>query len=71
MVGIPTRFAGTAMGVYGAAEDVGIIVGPLVGTAVWVQYGLTSAYLTLGATYLVVLIPFALSLRIQRARPKT
>ena len=71
MVGIPTRFAGTAMGVYGAAEDVGIIVGPLVGTAVWVQYGLTAAYLTLGATYLAVLIPFALSLRIPRAGPKT
>ncbi len=71
MVGIPTRYAGTAMGVYGAAEDVGIIIGPLLGSAVWVQYGLTPAYLALGATYLAVLVPFAISLRTLRVRPKT
>ncbi|MDA4114789.1 MAG: MFS transporter, partial [Thaumarchaeota archaeon] len=47
MVGIPKRYAGRAMGIYGAAEDVGVILGPLVGSAVWVQFGLTSAYLTL------------------------
>jgi MFS family permease len=71
MVGIPTRYAGTAMGIYGAAEDVGIIVGPLVGTAIWVQFGLTAAYLALGATFLIVLVPFVIAMRTPGPRPKT
>lgn len=63
MVGIPQRYAGRAMGIYGAAEDVGVILGPLIGSAVWVQFGLTAAYLTLGATFLVVLVPYAVAMR--------
>ncbi len=63
MVGIPKRYAGRAMGIYGAAEDVGVILGPLIGSAVWVQFGLTAAYLTLGATFLAVLVPYAIAMR--------
>ncbi len=69
MVGIPARYAGRAIGVYGAAEDVGVILGPLVGSAVWVEYGLTQAYLTLGATFLLVLIPYGVALRSLATRP--
>jgi MFS family permease len=61
MVGIPKRYVGRAMGIYGAAEDVGIILGPLIGSAVWIEYGLTATYLTIGATYLAVLVPYALA----------
>ncbi len=63
MVGIPKRYAGRAMGIYGAAEDVGVIIGPLLGSAVWVQFGLTAAYLSLGATFLLVLVPYAVAMR--------
>jgi len=63
MVGIPKRYAGRAMGIYGAAEDVGVIIGPLLGSAVWVQFGLTAAYLALGATFLFVLVPYVIAMR--------
>ncbi len=63
MVGIPKRYTGRAMGIYGAAEDIGVILGPVVGSAVWVEFGLTPAYLTLGAAYLAVFVPFALAAR--------
>jgi MFS transporter, DHA1 family, multidrug resistance protein len=69
MVGIPRRFVGRAMGVYGAAEDVGVILGPLVGSAVWVGFGLTPAYLTLGATFLAVFVPYALAMRHSQSPP--
>jgi MFS family permease len=67
MVGIPKRYTGRAMGIYGAAEDIGVILGPVVGSAVWVEFGLTSAYLTLGATYLVIFVPYAIA---SRSKPK-
>jgi len=69
MVGIPRRFVGRAMGVYGAAEDVGVILGPLVGSAVWVGFGLTPAYLALGGTYLAVFVPYAIAMRHSQGRP--
>jgi DHA1 family multidrug resistance protein-like MFS transporter len=70
MVGIPKRYAGRAMGIYGAAEDVGILVGPLAGSAIWVQFGLTAAYLTLGASFLAVLVPYVVAMRGQPSGPK-
>jgi MFS family permease len=70
MIGIPKRYAGRAMGIYGAAEDVGVILGPLIGSAVWVQFGLTSAYLTLGSTFLLVLIPYSIAMRRVPVVPK-
>jgi hypothetical protein len=70
MVGTPKRHAGRAMGTYGAAEDVGISVGPRVGSAIWVQFGLTAAYLTLGASFLAVLVPCVVAMRGQPPGPK-
>jgi MFS transporter, DHA1 family, multidrug resistance protein len=58
MLGMPRRYAGRAMGFYGAAEDIGLILGPLLGSAVWVEFGLNAAYLTLGAIFLAVFIPY-------------
>jgi MFS transporter, DHA1 family, multidrug resistance protein len=63
MVGMPRRYTGRAMGFYGAAEDIGLILGPLVGSAVWVEFGLTTAYLTLGGIFLAVLIPYLGAIR--------
>ena len=63
MLGIPSSYTGTAMGFYGAAEDIGVILGPLVGSAVWVAFGLTPAYLALGGSFLLVLVPYALAMR--------
>lgn len=71
MVGIPESYTGRAMGFYGAAEDIGVIMGPLVGSAVWVGFGLGPAYLTLGASFLLVLIPYAIGMRSRpRASPR-
>jgi DHA1 family multidrug resistance protein-like MFS transporter len=70
MVGIPTRYVGRAMGIYGAAEDIGIIIGPVIGSAIWVQYGLAAAYLTLGATFLAVLVPYAAMTWYPNRRPR-
>jgi MFS transporter, DHA1 family, multidrug resistance protein len=60
---IPNRYAGRMMGIYGAVEDIGLIIGPLAGSAVWVGYGLDPAFLVLGAPFLVVFVPYALHLR--------
>jgi hypothetical protein len=49
---------------------VGVILGPLIGSAVWVQFGLTSAYLTLGSTFLLVLIPYSIAMRRAPVVPK-
>ena len=69
MLDIPTRYVGRAVGVYGAAEDVGVILGPLIGSAVWVGFGLTQAYLTLGSAFLLVLVPYVVALRSLAVRP--
>ncbi len=69
MVDIPRRYAGTAIGVYGSAEDVGVILGPVLGSAALVEFGLAKAYLTLGATFLLVLIPYAVAMRSFATKP--
>jgi hypothetical protein len=48
--------SGRVMGAYAAAEDVGIILGPLVGAFSWAGYGLRVTYLALGFLLLVVLL---------------
>lgn len=63
MVGIPKRYVGRAMGIYGAMEDTGLIIGPVLGSTVWIEFGLDYAYLIIGVTYLIVLVPFLLGMR--------
>lgn len=69
MVGIPRRYAGTAIGVYGSAEDIGVILGPVLGSAALVEFGLPAAYLTLGVTFLLVLVPYAIAMRSFASKP--
>jgi MFS family permease len=61
MVGVPERYVGTAMGLYGAAEDIGIILGPLVTSYFWIQYSLNDAYLSVGAAILLVLGTYSIT----------
>ncbi len=62
MVGIPERYVGTAMGLYGAAEDIGIILGPLLTSFFWIQYSLNDAYLSVGVAILLVLCAYSFSI---------
>jgi predicted MFS family arabinose efflux permease len=63
MVRTPRRYAGRIMGMYGAAEDVGIIVGPVVGAFVWANFGLQSAYLAIAVPLLAALLFFLVTSR--------
>jgi len=56
MVRMPRRLSGRVMGAYGAAEDVGIILGPVVGAFMWANYGLQTAYEVIGLPLLAVLV---------------
>ncbi len=55
MVRTPRRYVGRIMGAYGAAEDVGIVLGPVAGAFVWASIGLQAAYLTIGVPLLAVI----------------
>lgn len=63
MVRTPRRYTGRVMGLYGAAEDVGIVLGPVVGAFVWATFGLQTAYLTIGVPLLAGLIFYTLAMR--------
>jgi predicted MFS family arabinose efflux permease len=56
MVRMPKSLSGRVMGAYGAAEDVGIILGPVLGAVVWANYGLQATYETIGLPLLGVLV---------------
>ncbi len=62
MVRTPKRYAGRMMGMYGAAEDVGIVLGPVVGAFVWANFGLQSAYLAMAVPLLAALVFYLLTL---------
>jgi MFS family permease len=49
---------GVAIGIYGAAEDVGVIVGPLVFSAIWSAVSLDAALVATSAILLVVLLGY-------------
>lgn len=49
---------GAAIGIYGAAEDVGIIIGPLVFSAVWTAVSLDAALIATATILLVVLFVY-------------
>ncbi|MFI5404854.1 MAG: MFS transporter, partial [Candidatus Gagatemarchaeaceae archaeon] len=60
MVRTPRRYAGRMMGMYGAAEDVGIVLGPVLGAFFWANFGLESAYLSMALPTLAALIFYLL-----------
>jgi len=51
---------GVAIGIYGAAEDVGVIVGPLVFSSIWAAVSLDAALIAISAILLVVLLAYIL-----------
>ncbi len=51
---------GIAIGIYGAAEDVGVIVGPLVFSTIWTAVSLDAALLATSAILLAVLAAYVL-----------
>lgn len=59
MLRTPKRRVGAAMGIYGAAEDVGLILGPLLGGVAWAQFGIEGAYLLLASSFAVMIAVFA------------
>jgi len=54
----PKGLVGATMGIYGAAEDVGLILGPLLGGIVWAQVGINAAYLVLAASFAIIAVLF-------------
>ena len=51
---------GAAIGIYGAAEDVGVIIGPLVFSSLWAAVGLDAALAFTSAILLAVLVAYLL-----------
>ncbi|MBI2648857.1 MAG: MFS transporter [Thaumarchaeota archaeon] len=58
MLRTPKRRVGAAMGIYGAAEDVGLILGPLLGGVAWAQFGIEGAYLLLASSFAAMIAVF-------------
>lgn len=49
---VPLRLQGTAVGVFGSFEDLGLLVGPVLLSAVYAAYGASSMFLVAGAVAL-------------------
>lgn len=49
---VPLRLQGTAVGVFGSFEDLGLLVGPILISAVYASYGAHSIFLLVGAVAL-------------------
>jgi MFS family permease len=47
---VPLNWQNTAMGIYGACEDIGVVVGSALGGFVWSALGSSSAFLLVGMT---------------------
>ena len=59
---VPLQLQGTAVGVFGTFEDLGILLGPLVISAAYAGYGASSSFLLVGAVALGGLL-FSLMMR--------
>jgi predicted MFS family arabinose efflux permease len=49
---VPLSFQGTAVGVFGSFEDLGLLIGPILISAVYSAYGVRSIFLVVGAVAL-------------------
>ena len=66
---VPLRLQGTAVGVFGSFEDLGLLVGPIMISAAYAAYGAKSIFLAVGAVALAGLL-FSLTMRKEdRRRP--
>ena len=66
---VPLRLQGTAVGVFGSFEDLGLLIGPILISAAYAAYGVDSIFLVVGGVALAGLL-FSLILRnADRPRP--
>lgn len=56
-------YAGTAIGIYGAAEDIGVLMGPLTFGLFWAAYGIPAACMSISAVYATVLVLYVAGTR--------
>jgi len=66
--GMPVPLQGTAVGVFGSFEDLGLLVGPVIISAVYAGYGANSAFLFVGFVALAGTLVAAIALRLGRPR---
>lgn len=59
---IPHHWQGTAMGIYGAFEDIGVVIGSALGGIVWDYLGPQYAFLFLGTTSSVIAAVIAVTM---------
>ncbi len=60
---IPWKLLGRAMGIYGAIEDVGLIISSSAGSIIWGLYGAQYSFVLIGLIFLFVAAIFQLSIR--------
>jgi MFS transporter, DHA1 family, multidrug resistance protein len=60
---VPRNFLGRMMGLYGAVEDVGLIIGSSAGSIVWGLWGAEYSFFLIGLIFLVVATIFLLAKR--------
>jgi MFS family permease len=59
----PPARKGTAIGIYGAAEDIGIIIGPVVFSVLWAGVSLTAAFIGIATMSWVVFLYYLVATR--------
>ncbi len=60
---VPGNYLGRVLGFYGGAEDVGIIIGPFVGSVVWQLGSVTLAFISMGLILIGVLLVYLAAVR--------
>lgn len=69
--GMPLSLQGTAVGVFGSFEDFGLLVGPVIISAVYAGYGADSAFLLVGVVALAGTLLALIALRLRGPLPPT
>jgi MFS family permease len=60
---VPRKLLGRTMGIYGAIEDVGLIISSSAGSIIWGLYGEQYSFILIGLIFLIVALVFQLSIR--------
>jgi hypothetical protein len=67
---VPIQLQGTALGVFGSFEDFGLLLGPILISAIYTAYGTDSIFLVVGVVTLAGLL-FSLIVRQTGQSPPT
>jgi MFS family permease len=68
---VPLNWQNTAMGVYGACEDIGVVAGSALGGLVWSSLGPSSTFLLVGMTAAILGAIVSITLLRYKATGKT